>query len=1205
MFDLANRPSILIVDDSPEILDALKAALIDEYMVRPAINGQVALRLAALDPQPELILLDVLMPGMDGHEVCRKLKMDMRTRDIPVIFVTAMVGDKDELIGLQLGAVDYITKPISPPIVKARVRTHLALRRTNLAIEEKNRRLYEINERLTDSMQQLSASEERFRGLVQTIPDIVYKIDEEGRFTFLNRSIERLGYHQADLIGRHFSEIIHSADIQDASLKEVLDKNGPGSLNPNQKVFDERRTGLRMTIGLEIRLKSKSGATDKVYELKNIDQQVVHVEVNSTGLYGEIGQETTHCTRQYIGTVGVIRDISDRMKIQTAFMEERKLLRQLIDTIPLPIFFVDANYHLTFSNTAFQRFFGLDSGLAEGLYFPKIFVADDYREMGHLLSGLFEKRDHGQVRQEIVLRTKNHEPHSFNVILVRYQKDADAEAAIIGVLVDITEQRATNLRLVEAKRYAEAMAETAEQASRAKGSFLANMSHEIRTPLNAVIGLTHLCLQTTVTDKQRDYLNKVHLSANSLLSLLNDILDFAKIEAGKLSIEHSPFSLDAVLDSLVAIFGHKCQDKGLELLVQVRPNVPSQLKGDAHRLGQILINLVGNAVKFTEQGEVSITVSLAEENKDQVLLCFSVQDTGTGMTAEQMGKLFQEFCQGDASITRRYGGSGLGLTICKRLIQLMGGYIDVDSRPGRGSCFNFTAYFNQAGEGSTPPRSPTEDLRTLKILVVDDNPHARQILAETLKTLSYQPVCVADGEKAIEAVLTADANGVSFDLVFMDWRMPGMNGLETTRRIKATVSLSKIPVVIMVSAYGREDIMTTTDPSPLDGWLMKPVRRNSLLDAIMAAFGCTPEAQQMYSPEQQLSALAGSKILLAEDNEINQQVARELLENIGIKVTVVNNGQEAVTRVAQEDFDAILMDLQMPVMDGLSAVREIRRTKSCEILPIIAMTANALVGDREKCLEAQMNDHVVKPVAPKELYETLVKWMRVRSGGAYLQYAPPLANYRHDQTLVVPLLPGIDSARGLRNVGGNSVLYRDILLKFSRTQGGTCQEMARCIATDDSSALGDIAHALKGGAATIGAVKLADLAERIEISVGNPESLRYLPEYVSDATTALSPLLSAIGIALGAGVSAIPEKVAPAIDSTPEELTPLFVKAVDLLVSFDVSVEKVVLELSTKVASIQRIERLNAIRSAIGAYDFETCLSLFHEWAEAERIPIQ
>ena len=329
--DASPRPTILIVDDIPENIEILKNVLMDDYRVRPAISGLLALRLASIDPQPDLILLDIVMPGMDGYEVCRQLKRDRHTQEIPVIFVTAKTSNADELEGLQIGAVDYITKPISPPIVRARVKSQLAIRNFNQEMTEKNRRLHEINRQLTDSMERLSASEERFRSLVQTIPDIVYKIDSEGKFTFLNKSVERLGYHCSDLIGKHFTEIIYRADVPNSSLEKVLASIGQGATNPNQKVFDERRAGKRMTIGMEIRLRTKAGTVAGVAEVENIGPATVSVEVNSTGLYGEVGYETSYRIRQYIGTVGVIRDMTERHKAWQAFTEERMLLRQLID----------------------------------------------------------------------------------------------------------------------------------------------------------------------------------------------------------------------------------------------------------------------------------------------------------------------------------------------------------------------------------------------------------------------------------------------------------------------------------------------------------------------------------------------------------------------------------------------------------------------------------------------------------------------------------------------------------------------------------------------------------------------------------------------------------------------------------------------------------------------------------------------------------
>ena len=1197
MRDAPRKPTILIVDDTPENLDVLKAALIDEYMVRPALNGALALRLAAMEPQPDLILLDIMMPDMDGLEVCRRLKREIRTQEIPVIFVTARSSAQDEVEGLQLGAVDYIIKPISPPIVKTRVRTQLAIRHFNREMEEKNRRLYEINERLTDSMEQLSSSEERFRGLVQTIPDIVYKIDSEGNFTFLNKSIERLGYHQSDLIGRHFTEIIHSADIPDASLAKVLENIGPGAVNPEQKVFDERRSGERMTVGMEIRLRTKTGKVAETAEIKNIDAATVGVEVNSTGLYGEVGQESASRSRQYIGTVGVIRDVTERQKVQKAFMEERKLLRQLIDAVPLPIFFLENHERMVFSNSAFRRFTDVDGSGPEGAS-----LADLFGEEGKpLLSALLDDADTKKTKTEIELKSAGGQTHSVDLILSKFHRSDQDQPAVIGVLVDVTERNVFTAQLIQARKQA-------EEASRAKGDFLANMSHEIRTPLNAVIGLTHLCMQTGLTGQQRDYLGKVSLSANALLSLLNDILDLSKIEAGKMTMEQAVFSLDEVIGGVVAIMSVKSQEKRLEMLIDTEQKVPGHLVGDAHRLRQVLTNLVGNAIKFTEAGEVAIHTSVVQEDQEGATLRFTVQDTGIGMTGEQIGRLFQEFSQGDASTTRTHGGTGLGLAISKRLIELMGGQVGVESTPGRGSRFSFTARFGKAETMEAGEPAPAETVRDLRILVVDDNESARKILVGNLERLSCHPATAESGQQALEALAAADGEGVPFDLVLMDWRMPGMNGLETLRQIRSQLKLDKPPRVIMVTAYARQEVVPDqSDQKLLDGFLMKPITRSALFETIAAALGHASAGRPVAGRNDAIvRRLAGARLLLVEDNEINQQVARELLQQVHIQVTVAHNGHEAVVLAGKQRFDGILMDLQMPVMDGLEATRAIRREQCADALPIIAMTANAMAGDRERCLAAGMNDHVAKPVVPEELYATLAQWVL---GGSEERHPGPLPSAPPDgepiNLLAFPPLPGVDVARGLRNFGGNAALYREVVLKFSCNQGDVCQRMEASLHAGDNRTLERTAHTLKGLSATIGADRLACLAGKLEQRAKISEGLEGASELLGETASELLRLISAIATTLPVADQAPCRTTPDAADVGPERLEPLFNKAVSLLSVFDSAVEGVVGEISPLASGCRRRERLAAIREAIAAYDFEAGLSLFQEWAAEEGIRLK
>ncbi|MBF0370565.1 MAG: response regulator [Magnetococcales bacterium] len=1237
MSETAEKPIILIVDDSPDNLDILKATLRDDYMLRLAINGPLALRLASMIPQPDLILLDIMMPEIDGYEVCRQLKKDPDTQEIPVIFVTARTRDEDELLGLQIGAVDYITKPISPYVVQARVKTHLAVRQFNREMDKQNRRLNEINDRLTDSMEQLSASEERFRSLVQTIPDIVYKIDAEGRFTFLNKSIERLGYHQTDLIGKHFTEIIHGNDVSQACLTKIIDKIGKGTQNPGQKVFDERRSGMRMTVGLELRLKSKSGAMAEAIEIKNITPTTVNVEVNSTGLYGDVGSETSYRTRQYIGTVGVIRDVTDRQKAQKAFMEERMLLRQLIDAVPLPIFYLENQGQLIFSNDAFRKFTRVDGDDLEGAFLKDLFGEAEKTSLESVLSELLADSQAHRSQIEIELTAGDGQLHTMDFILSKFEKSNVAvKPSIIGVLVDVTEQKEFTAELIQARK-------KAEEASRTKGDFLANMSHEIRTPLNAVIGFTHLCQLTDLTSQQSDYLNKVNLSANALLSLINDILDFSKIEAGKLTMERASFSLVELLGGVVAMMGVKSQEKNLELLLDTTQDLPSHLMGDAHRLSQVLINLVGNAIKFTHQGEVVIGTRVVEAIGKEITLEFRVEDSGIGMSPGQLENLFQEFSQGDSSTTRKYGGTGLGLAISKRLVGLMGGKIEVESTPESGSTFRFTAKLSLAPGKVYPTQPPSVEMKPLKILVVDDNESARTILAEHLSALDWTIQLAESGEKALASLVAEEKAGKAFDLVLLDWKMPGLNGLEIARHIKEELILSKKPKIVMVTAYGQEQVDSEESSAAyLDGYLLKPVLLSTLLDAILTAFDETASLQSPYpSAELQpaIEKLAGKQILLAEDNEINQQVSRELLEQVGIQVTLAENGQEAVELVTKGGFDGVLMDLQMPVMDGFEATRQIRKLSGTEKLPVIALTANVMTGDREKCLQAGLNDHVGKPVVPEQLYATLAKWI-VNADAAFSReagfgdersqatqpdaassalveagegegeaQAQPVASIPVKKRAVSPPLPavrGIDLVKGLENVGGNAVLYRKILRKFTHSQGGACLEMVRHLEAGDHAAIVRTAHALKGVAATIGAKQLAQLAEQLEKQAKTPEKATDFTALLQETGSELARIASAIDTAYpkvkctstGDG-SNKQDQVAPAI------FEPLFRKARKYLLVFDSAVEKVVDEMTPLAHHGSRRERVNAIRKSLDAYDYEKSLSILDAWAQEEGINLE
>jgi two-component system, sensor histidine kinase and response regulator len=1162
MQEPAINPLILVVDDDKLLREWICLNLEQfDFTILEAEDGKKAVEQCEKS-LPDLILMDVNMPVMGGFDACLEIKKLWPEHDIPIIFMTGLQQDDQTIeTAFEVGCEEFITKPINIHILQHRIVRILEGIKKNIDINVANKEA------------------RRLSRVVDNSTNVVVITDKEGIIEYVNTKFtEVTGYLKEEVVGQN-NRILNSG-VQPLSFYEDLwEKVLSGGIWTGE-FKNIRKDGSSYY----------SGAT--ITSIKDSSGEIINIVSSSADISDKKKAEEQ---TKWLSLTQSINNRINLLSLEPISLNEVLLSSlELIFSVPWLPDQVRGSVLLLDKETN-----ELVTAVQTGL--PKELLSKCTRvPIGTCLCGqAAEKRwvvfsNHDDDTEELLCGT---------VSPVPFLNDKGKPFKYVSIRTDVTAMKSLEKGLIGAK-------EEAEAAGRAKSDFLANMSHEIRTPMNAIIGLSHLCLQTRLTSRQKDYVRKVHNSATSLLRIINDILDFSKIDAGRLDMESIDFTMEEVLGTMSSMVSLKAQEKQIEFLMETAVDIPPSLIGDPLRLGQILINLTNNAIKFTEEGEIVIVTELLERDDHFVRIQFTVRDTGIGMTPEQKSGLFKSFSQADSSITRKYGGTGLGLTISKKLVEMMDGDIRVESEAGVGSKFICDVRLGISDNVMEKTLVPAVDLRGMRVLAVDDNESARNVISDYLTSFTFKVTKAVDGKDAIIQVQEADMARDPFELIVMDYMMPEIDGITAAATIRNELGLTKKPMVIMATAYGEENVVKrAASEAQVDGFLVKPINQGLLFETIMETFGHANGADKKdgmhYAGGRDFSTvLSGARVLLVEDNDINQQVARELLEQANITVLLAENGLKAVEIVSSEALDGVLMDLQMPVMDGLTATRKIREIPEYADLPILAMTANAMSGDRDLCLEAGMQDHIAKPIDPGNMFSTMSHWIKPSSP----QPMPSshLKNKDAEEEMVLPELAGIDVHAGLRRMGGSVKGYLGLLVRFQSNQNGATQAIRETVATGDMATAERHAHTLKGVSGTIGAEDLQEKAAVLEKAIKDKADSQRLEQLIVESGVELARICQLLEQKLPK------EKDQSKSHSTGEESEEIIAKrngllreAAGQLEIFDAAVDDTIDALKDGPLSKELLGWLEKVDKQVSDYDFESAAITLKQCAEELGIDLE